>query len=110
MKRYLSVPVDLVQMKACLAAGFPFIVGFTVYESFESDQVASSGHVPMPGPDEAVIGGHAVLCLGYDNASQVFICQNSWGTGWGMQGFFTMPYAYLTDQNLADDFWSIRLV
>jgi C1A family cysteine protease len=57
-----------------------------------------------------VIGGHAVLCLGYDNASQTFLCQNSWGKGWGMQGFFTMPYAYLTNPDLAGDFWSIRMV
>jgi C1A family cysteine protease len=110
VKQYLSIDPDLNQMQTCLAAGFPFIVGFTVYDSFQSDAVASSGHVPMPGPDEQVIGGHAVLCLGYDNASQTFLCQNSWGTGWGMQGFFTIPYAYLTDSNLAGDFWSIRLV
>jgi C1A family cysteine protease len=81
-----------------------------VYDSFQSDAVASSGHVPMPGPDEQVIGGHAVLCLGYDNASQTFLLQNSWGTSWGMQGFFTMPYAYLSNPDLAGDFWSIRLV
>src|SRR3984893_8632785 len=67
VKQYLSLDPDLNQMQTCLAAGFPFIVGFTVYESFQSDAVASSGHVPMPGPDEQVIGGHAVLCLGYDN-------------------------------------------
>jgi C1A family cysteine protease len=110
VKQYLSLDPDLNQMQTCLAAGFPFIVGFTVYDSFESAAVASSGHVPMPGPSEQVIGGHAVLCLGYDNASQTFLCQNSWGTGWGMQGFFTIPYAYLTDSNLAGDFWSIRMV
>jgi C1A family cysteine protease len=110
IQQYLSLDPDLNQMQTCLAAGFPFIVGFTVYESFQSDAVASSGHVPMPGPDEQVIGGHAVLCLGYDNASQTFLLQNSWGKDWGMQGFFTMPYAYLTDSNLAGDFWSIRMV
>jgi hypothetical protein len=27
-----------------------------------------------------------------------------------MEGYFTIPYAYLTDGNLADDFWTVRLV
>src|SRR5271166_294130 len=67
LQQYLSINQDLSHMRACLAAGFPFIFGFTVYESFESDLVASTGIVPMPGPDESVIGGHAVMCMGYDD-------------------------------------------
>ena len=55
-------------------------------------------------------GGHAVLAVGYDDEQRRFIVRNSWGTGWGMQGYFTMPYVYLLDDNLADDFWTIRLV
>jgi C1A family cysteine protease len=98
------------QMKGCLAAGFPFVYGFTVYESFESQDVARTGHVPMPAQNEQVLGGHAVLAVGYDDANQWFIVRNSWGTGWGMNGYFTMPYAYLTDPGLSDDFWTIRLV
>jgi hypothetical protein len=27
-----------------------------------------------------------------------------------MQGYFTLPYAYLIDPNLADDYWTIRLI
>jgi C1A family cysteine protease len=64
----------------------------------------------MPGPTEKVVGGHAVVGVGYDDSTQHFIVRNSWGTGWGLQGYFMMPYAYLTDTNLADDFWTIRLV
>jgi C1A family cysteine protease len=97
------------QLKGCLASGFPFVFGFTVYESFESQEVAKTGLVPMPAAKEKVLGGHAVLGVGYDEASQRFIVRNSWGKGWGQAGYFTMPYAYLTDTNLADDFWTIRL-
>ena len=107
---YQRVPQIINQMKGCLAAGYPFVFGFSVYESFESQQVAQTGHVPMPAPGEKQIGGHAVLAVGYDDANHRFIVRNSWGPGWGMAGYFTMPYSYLTDSNLADDFWTIRLV
>lgn len=111
--QYLSVAQDGNVMKACLAAGFPFVVGFTVYDSFESDAVAASGVVPMPDLSsfiygESVVGGHAVLCCGYDDSSARFICRNSWGAGWGMAGNFTIPYSYLTDADLASDFWTLR--
>jgi C1A family cysteine protease len=107
---YMRIAQNIALMKGCLASGYPFVFGFTVYDSFESDAVAKSGTVPMPAPSEGVLGGHAVLAVGYDDAKQRIIVMNSWGTGWGMKGFFTMPYAYLTDSNLADDFWTIRLV
>jgi len=107
---YQRIVHNINLMKGCLASGFPFVFGFTVYESFESDAVANTGHAPMPGPDEKVLGGHAVLAVGYDDSQQWFIVRNSWGTGWGMEGYFTLPYAYLTDSNLADDLWTIRLV
>ena len=108
--QYQRVPRILSQMKGCLASGFPWVLGFTVYDSFESQQVAQSGVVPMPGPTEKVLGGHCVVAVGYDDSKQAFIMRNSWGTGWGMNGYFTMPYAYLLDVNLSDDFWTIRLV
>lgn len=98
------------QLKGCLASGYPIVFGFTVYESFEGAAVARTGKMPMPAPSEKVLGGHAVLAVGYDDAAQRFIVRNSWGKGWGMQGYFTMPYAYLTDNNLSDDLWTIRLV
>ena len=108
--RYERVSRNLSQMKGCLAAGFPFVIGFTVYESFESDEVAKTGKAPMPSPRESVIGGHAVLTVGYDDQENRFRMRNSWGTSWGMKGYFTMPYSYLLDENLSDDFWQITLV
>jgi C1A family cysteine protease len=97
-------------MKGCLASGYPFVFGFTVYDSFESQQVANTGIVPMPASGESVVGGHAVMAVGYDDSQHRFIVRNSWGSGWGMQGYFTIPYAYLTEANLSSDFWTIRLV
>jgi len=108
--QYQRLLQDPSQLKGCLASGFPFVFGFTVYESFESQQVAKTGHAPMPSPKEKVMGGHAVMAVGYDDSQQWFIVRNSWGAGWGMKGYFTLPYEYLLDQNLSSDFWTIRVV
>ena len=107
---YQSLVQDLSQMKGCLASGYPFVFGFTVYQSFESATVARTGHAPMPGWSERPIGGHAVMAVGYDDAFQWFIVRNSWGKGWGMNGYFTLPYSYLIQGGLSQDFWTIRLV
>jgi C1A family cysteine protease len=95
-------------MKTCLASGFPFVFGFTVYESFESPDVARTGILPMPASQEKVVGGHAVVAVGYNDADQRIIVRNSWGSSWGQAGYFTMPYAYITDSKLAADMWTIR--
>ena len=95
-------------MKSCLAAGYPFVFGFTVYEIFESPEVAKTGVVPMPAPHEKVVGGHAVVAVGYDDAAQRVIVRNSWGPAWGQAGYFTMPYDYITNPKLAADMWTIR--
>lgn len=98
------------ELKSCLAAGSPFVFGFTVYDSFESDIVAQTGIVPMPAASEHVKGGHAVMAVGYDDSKKAFIVRNSWGVNWGLNGYFYMPYAYITSTSLADDFWNISQV
>jgi len=93
-------------IKNCLAQGFPVVCGITVFESFESAQVATTGIVPIPEPSEQELGGHCVKIVGYDDSNQRFIVANSWGTGWGEFGYFTIPYAYI--EKYGSDFWTIR--
>lgn len=93
-------------IKQCLNSGFPVVFGMTVYESFESPDVASSGIVPIPGDSEQVIGGHCMLIVGYDDSKKSFIVRNSWGSGWGLAGYCYIPYAYIS--KYASDFWSIK--
>jgi C1A family cysteine protease len=107
---YQRLVPTLNQLRGCLASGYPFVFGFMVYEGFESPTVARTGHAPMPAPEERTLGGHAVMAVGYSDAKQWFVVRNSWGPKWGMKGYFTLPYSYLTDAQLADDFWTIRLV
>ena len=101
---------NLTQLKGCLASGYPFVFGFTVYDAFESAEVGKTGVLNMPGPKEKVQGGHAVLAVGYDDTTQRFTVRNSWGKDWGIKGYFTIPYSYLTTTDLADDFWTIRIL
>lgn len=96
-------------LRMALTMGFPVAFGFTVYPSFESKKVASTGRVPMPGRFEPVVGGHAVLIVGFDHRARVFIVRNSWGAGWGMDGYFTIPYAYVLNDHLSSDFWTAQL-
>jgi C1A family cysteine protease len=98
-------------LKACLQSGQPFVCGLVIYKSFESNTVATTGYVPIPNINkERLLGGHAVICVGYDDSKQVFIMLNSWGKSWGVNGSFYLPYNYLTNKNLAGDFWKITKI
>jgi C1A family cysteine protease len=105
---YQRVTQSLAQLKTCIASRFTFVFGFTVFSSFESPDVTSTGVIPLPQPSESPVGGHAVVCVGYEDARQAFIIRNSWGAGWGDAGYGYMPYAYMLDAGLAADFWTIR--
>ena len=63
----------------------------------------------MPKPSEKVVGGHAVMAVGYDDSKSVVIVRNSWAASWGDKGYFYMPYAYVTSNNLCDDFWDDKI-
>jgi C1A family cysteine protease len=107
---YQRVVQTEMELKGCLASGYPFVFGFCVYESFEGANVEKTGVVPMPAPRESVLGGHAVMAVGYDDRDRRFLVRNSWGAGWGRRGYGTMPYEYLTDNDLAADLWTIKQV
>lgn len=102
--QYLRVQ-GLDEMKKCLAEGYPFVFGISVFESFESDKVAKTGTVPAPKKGEQNLGGHAMLCVGYNDSTKRFIVRNSWGSSWGKNGYCTLPYSYM---ETADDLWTIR--
>ena len=107
--KYVSLAQDQADILASLRLGFPFVFGITVYDSFESDAATKTGDIPMPAASESVLGGHALLAVGYDSVSQRVKFRNSWGASWGKAGYGTIPFAYLTNGDLASDFWSIRL-
>ena len=107
---YKRVVQSLEQLKQCLIEGFPFIFGFNVYSSFETQEVAENGIMPMPKEDEELLGGHAVCAVGFDDNKRVFIVRNSWGDSWGDKGYFYMPYAFITNTSQCSDFWTVKKI
>jgi C1A family cysteine protease len=98
-------------MKGCLQSGFPFVTGIMIYSSFESNVATKTGYIPMPNTrTERLLGGHAVTCVGYNDTRGVWIMKNSWGTGWGDNGNFYLPYNYLLSASLSGDLWQITKV
>jgi hypothetical protein len=104
---YARVHQNELQLKAALAGGDTVVFGASVYESFEN---APFGDVDLPRPSDDLLGGHAMLLVGYDDSERRFKFRNSWGTGWGRNGYGTIPYVYLCDHDLAADFWVIKTV
>ncbi len=122
VRDYAAVAQDVNTIKGCLASGLPFLFGFTVYTSFESSAVATTGIVPLPRTSERVLGGHDVVWCGYSDVQKPGIkpgnvwpantarFKNSWGSGWGDGGYGYFPYAYGLDSNLSGDFWVINSI
>lgn len=100
----------LARIKQMLVGGFPSIFGFTVYSSLS--QAASTGEIPFPQQGDRAVGGHAVMAVGYDDRKSIggrtgaLLIRNSWGRGWGREGYGWLPYAYV-ESGLAVDWWTI---
>ena len=95
----------LQNMCTSLDAGLPVLLAITIYDSFMTEAVASSGVVPMPNKKkENLEGGHEVCVVGYQPAQRRFIVANSWASDWGANGFFYLPYDYILDSDLSFEF------
>jgi C1A family cysteine protease len=105
---YCRVGQTLPLLQACLHEGFPIVFRYTCFPSM--DHTWDDGVIPMPGPTEPEDGGHCMLIVGYNNADRTFLVRNSWGTGWGQQGYGTMPYDYILSPKWTTDLWTIRSV
>lgn len=107
---YSRVPQTIAALKNCLHSGRPVVFGFTVYESFALGPVERTGIMTMPEKGETNYGGHCVLMVGWDDAKQSFLCQNSYGRSWGAKGYFYMPYKFATAPLYCSDHWVLTTV
>jgi len=109
--KYFSIRQRIHDLQSCLAEGNPFTFGFSVFEFFESREMATTGILKVPTKNENFLGGHAVVGVGYDNSKKCFKVRNSWGANWApFNGYFYMPYDYILNANLASDFWKVTKV
>jgi C1A family cysteine protease len=121
IQSYANIPIDnklLTTIKHSLTTGNPVLIGIQVYNSFESSKTAQTGIVTLPHPvrygdpndsRDPYMGGHEMLCVGYDDHKKLVTVLNSWGSSWGDGGFCYIPYSYLTNKNLAIEFATITL-
>jgi C1A family cysteine protease len=94
----------LAAVKKTLASGLGVVFGFSVYSS-----LTNAGDIPFPTENDKLTGGHAVMAVGYDDdhgQSGALLIRNSWGPGWGFDGYGYLPYEYI-EQGLAQDFWTV---
>ena len=108
--KYQRLNQNITHLINCISSGLPFVFGFGVYESFESEEVAKTGIMPIPKKTEKLLGGHAVMAVGFDEEKQHFIIRNSWGIEWGDRGYFYMPYEFISNSNMCSDFWCIEKI
>ena len=94
----------LKDLKSQLAQGLPCAFGFTVYSSIYNPEVIKTGNIPFPQSGDKVVGGHAIMAVGYDEKKKRLLIRNSWGEDWGEGGYGTLPDAYI-EKGLSRDFW-----
>jgi len=108
-KQYSRVAQNLEELRGCIACGYSFVFGFTVTCDFMTQEMSDSGRMKLPLRGQPH-GVHAVQACGYDDAEECFIVRNSWGVDWGDKGYFYMPYKFITNPDMAYDFWAICFI
>jgi len=101
---YYRMDYVIDDFKQCLSEGFPFTIGVRVFENFPMS--TETGIIPMP--SGKILGGHAMLVVGYISSIKMFIVRNSWGPLWGENGYGFIPFEYVLNNGWAGDFWTIR--
>jgi C1A family cysteine protease len=107
---YYRIRRAVSQMRACLADGYPFVMALAIHQSAKGRDVRRTGVLPVPTRGDRLLGGHAVLAVGYDHVRRLLLFRNSWGSGWGDHGYGYLPYAFVASSALTWDFWTMRRV
>ena len=110
--QYSNVTQQKDHILSALSEGNVIAFGFTVFESFEKGSVKDNGIMTMPKDTEKSLGGHAVAIVGNINieGTDYFIVRNSWGTEWGDNGYFYMPYDFALNSDYCSDFWVVKVI
>ncbi len=96
------------QIRACLDQEYPLVFSFQVFKQSFEKKARVGGIMCMPGPDDTHVDNHAVVAVGYNDARKRVTVLNSWGVHWGHNGYFYMPYDFITNEVYCFDFWKIE--
>jgi C1A family cysteine protease len=96
-QRRLAIEQSINNVKHAVASGRPVVLGLIVSKSFVALRENKDWRTHSYDPKTDGLGGHATTCIGYDDAAQRFLVQNSWGPNWGDGGFFGVPYSMFGD-------------
>jgi C1A family cysteine protease len=84
----------LTELKVALADG-PVAIGVPCFYEFFFPN--SDGVISYPSNTNDIYGGHAICTVGYDDTKELIKFKNSWGRGWGKNGYAFLPYKYVED-------------
>lgn len=98
------------EIKKNLLLNYPVICGIKVYDNFNNEKTIKTGKVLLPENNDEIIGGHSIIIVGYDDNKQKYTFINSWGKSWGNDGFGYIPYDYINNVDLADEFFILTQI
>lgn len=82
-----KVPINVTALKTALLKG-PLFTTMRVFFDFYFYNSGVYRHALGPW-----VGNHAIALVGYDDSKNCFIVKNSWGTGWGENGYYRIAYS-----------------
>jgi len=100
----INLNQDLNTFKSILAQSKPIVFGMLLCENI----MQLTADNPVYNGTGNVLGGHALAICGYDDSTQLFKVQNSWGSNWCQGGRFYIPYGIVLNSSLSWDFWCIN--
>ncbi len=106
----IQISNEIPTIKYWLNKNEPIVLGIAIYSNFTNFSSGKTGKIGLPNENDKFIGGHAVVLCGYNDTKKEFILRNSWGSYWGDNGYFYLPYDYISNTNLTSDLWIITKI
>jgi C1A family cysteine protease len=75
---------------------YPIVASMHVYSNFNNIEYSKDFILTMPSAADDLIGGHALVLVGYDLNKKLVLCRNSFGEHWCMNGYFWVPFDYIS--------------